>query len=163
MSASVSPKESVLAALREVLKAPGFKKRGAVFHRASMDVVHLVGLQSSASSTIHATKVTVNLAVWCKRLADPGVEPSVMTAHWRCRLGELMPLHSDAWWSLPGKGAAALAENEITSALKAYGIPALDALQDCASLLALWDAGRSPGLTKIQALRYSEILRASVV
>jgi hypothetical protein len=153
-------KEAFLTGLRDVLKSAGFRKRGAVFHRASGDAVHLIGLQSSIDSAGQIPRVTINLAIWCKPFAERGTEPSVIASQWRCRLGDLMPARSDVWWTLSGKDSVAPAVREVAVALKAYGIPALDKLPDCTSLLALWESGRSPGITLEQSQRYSALAQA---
>jgi len=137
VSLSTPAREALLDALRDVLKGKGFRKRGAVFHRTCGDVVHLVGLQSSIDSAGQIPRVTLNLAVWCKRLADPGTEASVISAAWRWRLGDVMPGRADAWWLLPGKAAAPAVAKELAAALTAHGIPALDRVPDSAALLAL--------------------------
>ena len=155
-------KEALLTGLRDALKSAGFRKRGAVFHRASGDVVHLIGLQSSIDSTGQIPRVTINLAIWCKPFAERGTEPSVIASQWRCRLGDLMPARSDVWWTLSGKDAVAPAVREVAVALKAYGIPALDTLPDSASLLALWANGTSPGITLAQSRRYAALAQAGL-
>jgi hypothetical protein len=154
MTGASTPTDLLLSDLRDLLKRVGFKKRGKVFHRPVGDVVHLVGLQSGSASTRLSTQLTVNLAVWCKRLAEPGSEPTVATSQWRCRLGDLMPSKEDAWFSLAGPRAGEGARGAIVAAVKAYGLPALDGLPDLAALKALWETGRSPGLTPEQAARH---------
>jgi hypothetical protein len=151
---------ALLTGLRDALKSAGFRKRGAVFHRASADVVHLIGLQSSIDSPGQIPRVTINLAIWSKPFAERGTEPSVIASQWRCRLGDVMPARSDVWWTLSGKDAVAPAVREIVLALKAYGIPALDKLPDCASLLALWANGTSPGITLEQSRHYAVLAQA---
>jgi hypothetical protein len=155
MSGTNHSRDALVAGLREGLKSAAFKKRGAVFHRSCGDVVHLISLQSSIDSPGQIPQITVNLAIWCKRFAAPGTEPSVIASHWRCRLGDLMPEGSKAWWVLSGKSSVALATQEIAAALIAYGLPELDRLRDSASLLRLWASGRSPGITPAQAARHA--------
>jgi hypothetical protein len=159
MSETNHSRDALVAGLRDALKSAGFKMRGAVFHRRSGDVVHLIGLQSSIDSPGQIPQITINLAIWCKRFAAAGTEPSVIASHWRCRLGDLMPVGSDVWWVLSGKASVARATQEITSALKAYGLPELDRLCDSAALLQLWASGRSPGITAAQAKRYAPIVQ----
>lgn len=155
--------QTLLSSMRHLLKLRGFKKRGAIFHRPIGDVVHLISLQSSRSSTGDSARVTVNLAVWCKIFDDSGIAPSVWTAHWRERLGHEMPAKADVWWTISSDEGLASATSEIMIALESYGLPALDGLPSSASLLALWDSGVSPGLTRRQATECAERLRASAI
>jgi hypothetical protein len=159
MTAATISKDALLTGLRGVLKSQGFRKRDSVFHRPSADVVHLIALQSSIDSAGQIPRVTVNLAIWCKRLAAAGTEPAVLAAQWRCRIGDVMPPQSEAWWLLSGKPTVAPAISGMSAALKAHGIPALDRLPDLAALLALWDSGQSPGLTPAEARRYAQLAR----
>jgi hypothetical protein len=134
MTLAATYREALLEGLRDGLRAAGFKKRGAVFHRASHDVVHLVGLQSSIDSPGQIPQVTLNLAVWCKARAAAGTEPTVIAAAWRCRLADVMPQGAKRWWPIAGKDAVPNAARELSAALKAHGIPALDRLPDAAAL-----------------------------
>jgi hypothetical protein len=162
MTAAAALRETLISSIWLSLKPRGFKRRGANFHRPAEDVVHLISLQSSRSGTRDSARVTVNLAVWCKILDDTGAAPSVWTAHWRKRIGHLMPANTDLWWSLPSDRALDEAATEIVGALEAYGLPALDCLASAASLLALWDSGESPGLTRGQVTQYAVRLRDGV-
>jgi hypothetical protein len=163
MTVAATLREELISALWQLLKPSGFKKRGAVFQKPVADVIHLISLQSSVSSTQDHARVTVNLAVWCKAINNAGPNPTVWSAHWRQRIGKLMPAKADLWWSLDSNEATSTARTEIVAALKVYGLPALEKLADSASLLTLWDTGISPGLTELQARQYAERLRAIVV
>ena len=143
-------KQVVLGAMRDVLAAAGFTKRGQLFSRGVSDVVHLVALQSSRSTTESTLKATVNLAVWVPRLAEHGRSPDIWSAHWRRRLGDVMPGHSDCWWEIPTSCAAEVAASEIGQAIRTYALPEFDAIGSAAALAELWLRGQSPGLTGAQ-------------
>jgi hypothetical protein len=162
MTAAAASRKVLISSVWLSLKPRGFKRRGANFYRPAEDVVHLISIQSSSSNTHDSARVTVNLAVWCKILGDSGAAPTVWTAHWRKRIGELMPANADVWWSLPSDRALDAAATEIVGALEGYGLPALDSLTSAASLLTLWDSGESPGLTRGQVAHYAVRLRAGV-
>jgi hypothetical protein len=162
MTAAAVLRETLISRMWLSLKPRGFKRRGAYFLRSVEDVVHLISLQSSSSSTQDSARVTVNLAVWCKILDDTGAAPSVWTAHWRKRIGRLMPANGDLWWSLLSDRALDAAATEIVGALEGYGLPALDSLTSAASLLTLWDSGESPGLTRAQVAQYAVRLRSGI-
>jgi Domain of unknown function (DUF4304) len=163
MTIAAARKQALLSSMWHLLKLRGFKNRGAIFHKPIGDVVHLISLQSSQSSTHDCARVTVNLAVRCIILDDAGIAPSVWNAHWRERLGHEMPAKADVWWTISSDEGLASATSEIMIATEAYGLPALDNLQSSASLLALWDSGVSPGLTRRQATECAERLPASAI
>ncbi len=145
-------KATVLEAMSEVLRPAGFRKRGLVFHRSVADVVHLVSLQSSQASTAVAVRLTVNVAVWVPGLARAR-DPDIWSAHWRQRLGHLMPEPRDRWWRISCESDALSASCQIRMAIAGYAVPALDALSSSEALVSLWQSGRSPGLTRAQAER----------
>ena len=86
-------KEPVISAVRELLRPLGYRKAGAVFRSHVQDVVHLIEIQGSRSSTSERARFTVNVAVFAPELVYPDVrefvKPSVSAAHWRQRLGTL--------------------------------------------------------------------------
>src|SRR5277367_5987697 len=114
MTIAAASKQTLLSSMWHLLKLRGFKKRGAIFHKPVGDVVHLISLQSSQSSTRDCARVTVNLAVWCKILDESGIAPSVWTAHWRERLGHEMPAKADVWWTISSDEGLASATRSVS-------------------------------------------------
>jgi hypothetical protein len=148
-------KNTILATMSELLRPVGFRKRGAIFMRTLSDVVHLIGLQSSQSSTSTCFRMTLNLAVWVPAAAEEGNKgPDILSAHWRQRIGMLMPERNDHWWVVSSEEEAKVAVQEIGHVLHAYGLPALDGLSTSEPLACLWRSGASPGLTQHLAQRY---------
>ena len=152
----------VLSALRAALGAAGFKAKGSTLSRPSRDVVHLVDLQGSQSSTSTTFKCTVNLGVLVLALhrEDYGLSraPATWLAHWRERLGFVCPERRDLWWTASSMVEAHGVADDVATRAKAFAVPALDALPDKASLLNLLQSGRNPGLTAHQAARLTERL-----
>ena len=148
-------KARVLDAMSSVLKPAGFNKRGSVFQRPTANVVHLVSLQSSASSTALRCRVTVNLAVWVPRLY-PTRKPDVWDSPWQQRLGLVMPEPRDRWWQVESDPTAEAAGVEIRTALTCFALPALDALASESALLDLWRSGK--GTTAGRAANLVRIL-----
>jgi hypothetical protein len=146
-------RQAVLAALSAELRPLGYRKRGMVFLRELADVIHVVALQSSTQSTTASLRVTVNLGVWVPALADEAEHPGPWTAHWRERLGGVMPDSDDLWWTIDAPDAEPAVSAAMVVALRAYGLPALATLPNAAALLALWQNGRSPGQTAGAATR----------
>src|ERR1700694_2550010 len=121
-------KATVFDAIGRSLTPLGFRRRGTTFRRELAQVVQLVQVQTSQSSSSAVTKLTVNLAVLAPSLSnDRFVRPAVEAAHWRQRIGHLMPGHRDLWWSISDKPQAMLAASEIADRLARDGVPGLSA------------------------------------
>ena len=143
-----------------VLKTCDYRKTGNNFHRPLNDVDHLVNIQKSASSSSGEIRATVNVGVWIRGLAPlrAGVpdKPSLWSAHWQCRLGEVMPAKNDRWWTATSDDEARMIGQEIAGALIQYGLPVLETLADAQAVVALWRRGLAPGLTDVQRRRLLE-------
>jgi hypothetical protein len=142
-------KRRILEAVAEVLRAAGFRKKGSHFTRDIAEVVHLVTLQSSVGNTADAVRVTVNLGVWIPAL-EGDAKPDIWSAHWRERLGFLMPEKRDVWWDAASDGEANVVAGRIADAVRDFGLPALSQLASRRALLDLWKTGASPGLTEVE-------------
>jgi hypothetical protein len=159
--ATANLKVTVLQRLQEALAGLGFKRCGSTFRKESGDVVHLVSLQSSQSSTASTLRFTINLAVSVPRLG--GQTDDVWSAQWRERIGAVMPDPRDRWWNVSSPREAEAVAQEMAEALVEYGLPAQGHISSAADLLRLWESGKSPGLTAVQAARYVDQLRSSAV
>lgn len=141
----------VLDALTGALKPHGFTRRGKIFRRRVADVVQVVQLQSSMTSTHDRLKATVNVGVYSvkleERLRATGWAwkqtdvPAESDCHWRVRLGRLMPAWDDVWWTVTSPGEAHAAAEEIAVAVSTYALPVLANLASTESLEALWSRG----------------------
>jgi hypothetical protein len=151
-------KGTILGGITRVLCPVGFRKEGANFARQLREVVHFIGLQSSQSSTSTCLRATLNLSIWVRAAAEANQEPDALSAHWRERIGMLMPERSDHWWVVSSEEEAQATIEEICRALREYGLPALDCLASSEAMRSLWRSGRSPGLTKRLAERYLQRL-----
>jgi hypothetical protein len=156
---------TVVTALADVLKRAGYSKSGQDFRRTISDVVHMVSVQQSQASTRSTVRFTVNLGVWVPSLASTlarAKRPSVWDAHWRRRLGYLMPERTDVWWSVTSEEEAHSAARAVSSAVVLHGLPRLAELSDALALLRIWDAGSSPGLTAAQCEQLRSKLRSTI-
>jgi hypothetical protein len=151
---SEAHKKQIGLAVATALKPLGFRRKGQVFTRQLGEVTHILSLQSSTSSTASLLKITVNLGVWVSSLAEDGSKPALWSAHWCERLGFLMPQRIDYWWEISSDHDAEFATRQIVEAIQTYAVPQLEQLASRDALVALWRAGRSPGLTDFQAKRY---------
>jgi hypothetical protein len=138
----------------------GFRRKSRLFSRPRNDLLQLVQIQSSQSNSQESSSFTVNLGLWVPEL-DPGAAPNLPGAHWRQRLGLVSPEHEDTWWEAGDLATARLRAGEIAASIRDYGLAAMDAVPDVASLLALWSTGASPGLTEVQAARFAGKLRGA--
>lgn len=156
----------VLSSLRVALGDAGFKARGSTLSRSSGDVLHLVDLQGSQTSTSTTFKCTVNLGVLvlALHLEDYGQSraPATWMAHWRERLGFVCPERKDLWWTASSPAEAQGIAEDVAKRARVFAVPVLDGLPDSASLLSLLESGRSPGLTAHQAARLRERLARTV-
>ncbi len=150
-------------AVATALKPLGFRRKGQVFTRQFDELTHILSLQSSTSSTASFLKITVNLGVWVSSLAAGRSKPDLWSAHWRVRLGSLMPKQNDCWWEIASDHDAELATKQILEAIQTYAVPQFAQLVTKDALVALWRSGRSPGLTDFERKRYlDKIEHASV-
>ena len=158
-------KAPVLAQLQAALAPRGFRAAGTLFQRELAEVVHLVELQSTQEENAAHIAVTINLGVFAPALVDPDIRdyirPSIPQAHWRERIGILMPQRRDKWWSIENAGQAAAVGAEIAVSVEEYGLAPLAKIPDIAALRRIWETGASPGLSDYQRRRYLERLTAS--
>jgi hypothetical protein len=158
-------KAPVLAQLKAALEPLGFRQAGTLFLHERPEVVQLVELQSSQAEDAAHIAVTVNLGVYASELVDADIReyirPSIPQAHWRERLGILMPQRRDKWWTIESAEQAATVGADIAVNLEEYGLPPLAKIPDLAALMKIWQAGASPGLSDYQRRRYLERLSVS--
>ena len=153
--------KTILTAMHSLLKPVGFRKKGATWHLERDDVVLLVQLQKSWYSTGSRVSATVNLGVFSwvvhRKVGYSWDKPGISSAHWRQRIGFLMPERDDKWWEVTSDAEAVGAAREIVEALAAYGLPALESLSSTGKLRDLWTTGYA-GLTDRQREEYLEAL-----
>jgi len=110
------------------LKALGFKRSKATFHRAVGPNWEVINLQKSAYSDSAHVRFTVNLGVGIERLRtgrwDWGEtkRPSVGQCRFQRRLGQLM-VGEDVWWDLTEETELATLDEAVSLALERYGLP----------------------------------------
>lgn len=120
------------------LRERGWKGSGVNWVRPHPTHWVLVGWQKSTSSDAAAVKFTGNLKViakdaWDAENVPPGrVPPRPSTATswgvgWEKRLGEVIPdSGGDRWWSVLSGDDLAVIAREVTEALDAFGLPAVE-------------------------------------
>lgn len=150
---------AIQKAIHSEVVARGYRREGALSARKLEGLWHLIGVQTSDSGTADSGKCTVNLAVWCEELGEGS--PSIWGAHWRQRIGNLMPNPSDRWWDVSDASVGEVSKT-VAATVVQYGLPALDAIDSVDALRALWESGRSPGLTEQQRRRNLAALGAAM-
>jgi hypothetical protein len=133
MSATQEMMKVVVAAFAPALKAAGYRKQGARFREeVSPTVVRLVNIQSSDWNMGSEGQFTVNLGVYHRDFealhdACPAADsPLVRDCKVQQRLGHLMPVGRDYWWSFDSNTDLVALGSEVSSAWEKYGKPWLD-------------------------------------
>lgn len=134
MSATNDMMKEVVAAFAPTLKKAGYRKQGANWREeVSSTVVRLVNIQSSPWNMGGEGQFCVNLGVYHRDLAalhdsSPVVEsPLVRHCLIQQRLGFLMPIGKDHWWSINDETDLAALGSEVATDWETHGKPWLDA------------------------------------
>lgn len=123
------------------LRSLGFKGSGASFTADRDGVIVNLGFERSRFGDRRETLIAVNLTVasmddWARaRESFPFLPPRPApnegyleqfgTGAWQDRVGLLMPGGRDRWWTLRTSTVLASLAEEIVSAIRHYGIPAI--------------------------------------
>lgn len=158
---SATYKQTILTQLHELLKPMGFRKKAQSFAADKDDTVLFVQLQSSTKSTKDRFVVTVNLGIFSRtvaeRLGDTHA-PNILDAHWRERIGRLMPAGTDKWWDIRSQSEADRCAAEITSVMRDKALPLMLSLASTEKLKAYWEHGTKPDLTSHMRQEYLKAL-----
>lgn len=154
-------KKILLVRMQAALKPAGFRTRGNTFSSEQNDVVVFIQLQSSSKSARDRLIATVTLGVFSRSVATKvgnTRKPNILAAHWRKRLGFLLPEPHDKWWEVQSHEQAHEAGVEIAESLLSYALPELQGIASTVGLKTLWESGKSPGLTEYQRKQYLRVL-----
>lgn len=146
------------------LKRAGFARRDKTFRKISGENVAIVEFQRSMSNTAEKLRFTVNLAIVCYSLQlfeRPLEKAHSYDGQLVERIGWLLPKREDKWWELTAAANVELIAAEVSRLVEEKAIPFLLPYLDTGTLIALWESGEGPGLTKVQRLRYLEMAKAS--
>lgn len=132
----------ILGRMHEVLKPRGFRKNGTTFTAEPEDVLQLVHLRKSWTSTRDEVNGFVLVGLHSRYLqqngigyAPPGANPSFMEeCHLHTDLGHLTPAQHGVWLTIKSEEQAELVGREIAEALTEYALPKLDALSSTLKL-----------------------------
>jgi uncharacterized protein DUF4304 len=152
-SATVSSKLINAAIVRGpagLLKAEGFRKKGRLFYRHSSEVTTHVWFQASRWNNPGRASFTVNLSTYLPAIAeakgeDPILEPTkVRPPHAGLRIGHLMPEQTDYWWNITSPREVESVAQQVTVALREYGLPYLARVETLEGVAEL--SGCIPGI-----------------
>jgi len=96
---------------------------------------------------------TVNFVIVSLAIAEKeGIKSKVkfLDSHWRERIGFFFPRPFDKWWEIQDEQEAVRAGLEISEIVEKQALPKLYSLSSTDKLVALWQSGRSPGMTEFQ-------------
>lgn len=143
----------VLDQIRSVLKPEGFRKTANTFSANKNDVVLFVQLQSSSKTVRTMLVVTINFGIVSLTIAEKeGIKSKAkfLDSHWRERIGFFLPKPFDKWWEIQSEQEAVEAGLEISQIIEKQALPKIYAISSTENLVALWQSGRSPGMTEFQ-------------
>ena len=141
--------DAVVARLHAQLREAGFAKRGRQLGIRSGSDWGLIYVQQRTVPS--GRLLTVNLGVYVNSIAvalhesplglefpihgDPRLQPSVYSAHWQRRIGNMMPpAGNDRWWD-----ASSVEEvRELEEAVHRWGVPAVRDRLDARRLCTEW-------------------------
>jgi|SRR5882762_3458305 len=138
----------------------GFARRGTILRKFSQGNSGIIEFQKSIKNSGDKLLFTVNLAVICGELLEPE-QPQLdkarsLDAHLRQRIGMLLSSRPDKWWEVSAAIDVSALANEISSLIFNEAAPYIERYLDTGELIALWESGKSPGLTETQRVKYLE-------
>ena len=155
---------NVIERISAALKSQGFAKRGTAFRHLTGGNSGIIEVQRSQSSNNQVIRFTLNVGVISGRLLDD-FEPEVakagaMNAHLRLRIGSFLSPPEDIWWDIDSTTDPAALLGEMKPLLDDAARYILAHVAD-QQLIALWETGKSPGLTEGQRERNLRDLKAA--
>jgi Domain of unknown function (DUF4304) len=147
-----------------LLAPAGFKKNKKKFRSDKDEVVVVVALQKSRSSTASSIEFTINASIYLKRLLDPEYDDvenlSDYGGHCYWRIGNMLEIPSDLWWRIEDRADATDTNSEVLKAVRGTMLPFLAKLSSERAVLELWQSGSCPGRSEKQRLQYLNALQA---
>ena len=155
----------VIKALTKTLKPLGYAKRRNTFQRLSDGNSAVIEVQRSVESDKNTIKFTINIGVVCSRLladSEPVlIKAGSKSAHLRNRIGYFLSEPHDKWWVLDASTDTSAVSLELSTLLERNVVPYLSQHVSDRDLVALWETGRSPGLTERQRVQHLRTLAAA--
>lgn len=164
MASAAEKYKSLEKSVYALLSRNGFKRINSKFQRENDEVIVVVGLQKSRSSTASSIKFTMNASIYVRRLLDPeydDVENLVdYGGHCYWRIGDMLAEHRDLWWTIDDVPDGNEVSIEALNLVRDTLLPFLAAFSSEREVLELWQSGSCPGRTEKQRLQYLSALQA---
>jgi hypothetical protein len=152
----------IMGGIEGALRPLGYRRRGSAFSAQLDDMIAMVQVQKSQSTTRDRLVFTVNLGLFsrplARKLGRDTDKPSFGDVHWQARIGFLTPERADRWWEARSDAEAAQAAEEVGQALVAHAVPALGELGSTEKLCALWRSGPTRGTMDWYRKEYLRLL-----
>ncbi|KUJ95105.1 MAG: hypothetical protein PWR24_1933 [Desulfonauticus sp.] len=123
----------ISAGIHPILKEQGFKKQGRAFYKRVADLYHVVHVQGSLWNEFDTGRFTINLGLSSPEIAAEwfgGRLPKSPASHrnrlFYERIGSLLPVKADHWWSIGLDTDLAELAQEVGDALRNYGLKFLE-------------------------------------
>jgi hypothetical protein len=156
----------VVNATALALKSHGYRRRGLRFTKEFNGNIAIIAFQKSRDNTDYFCKFTVNLAIVCGLLWNGEFRPidkaNDYDGHLQERIGNLMPVGHDFWWTIDKFTDGDDLAVELKNVIESYGVSYLDKYIDVKALFDLWSSGRSPGLTEFTRKNFIDELRGKI-
>lgn len=156
--------QSLLGLLFSIIKEQGFKKKDNTFFINEHNNWGIINFQKSSKSNDKELFFTINLGVINQSIYSflSGLteiqKTSVLDAHWRIRIGHLLPQNKDYWWSLNQNTPIEGIVKEVAEVLITVAIPRIKELTDDQILRDFWLSSKPAFLTESQKNLYLAIL-----
>ena len=142
----------------DALKTLGYTRSGTRFIRRGTEVLSLIELQTSRSSTNNELSFVVNFGVVVISLTEGSdlSKPTYTDCHWGSRVSGQDGV--ERWWTVRVEDSPAELAEMLESVLRREVLPALESKQTEEAMIALWQTGRSPLLVEAQRLLFLGLL-----
>ncbi len=155
----------VVASSAEKVSSLGFVRRGATLRKLSHGNAAIIEFQKSTKNDRHELQFTINIGIVCGKLIEewrpPLARAGSVDAHLRLRIGMLLPERFDKWWQITEETDRDRLVAEVSSLILDQAVPYLERYLDTNALVALWESGKSPGLTEMQRISYLALAKAN--
>lgn len=142
------------------LKSEGFRANGTKLIRKVGEVLILLQFQRSQWNSKDECRFTINVGISLDALrtyfddeqSGGSDEISREMCHWHRRIGWLLPVQSDVWWTIHEDDDAELLSSEISTAIMNSVLPQLESLTKAEAFVKLWKSEKLSGLVEYQRL-----------
>lgn len=138
----------------------GFVKKRNVYLWDSGDLLSIVGLQKSRSSTKDCIIFTVNFSVLVKALLDPEFDNQASTnsysGHLYWRVGDFLKPPADKWWKIDKDTDPDHVTESFRVTLSEFALPEFQAISSLGSVMEVLNSERRPPMGERQRQRLIE-------